>query len=71
MAKMTEMARLALRGNDKGFFLSVEAGRVDHAHHDGNLYRAVTDGVAFAEAVATAMDMTLGYRYAADCNGGS
>ena len=58
LAKMTEMAIKALRGNDKGFFLSVEAGRVDHAHHDGNLYRAVTDGVAFAEAVATAMDMT-------------
>ncbi len=58
LAQMTEIAIKALQGNDNGFFLHVEAGRVDHANHAGNLHRAVTDGVAFAEAVAKADELT-------------
>ena len=52
LAQMAETAIKALEGNDNGFFLHIEAGRVDHANHDGNLYRTLTDGMAFAEAVA-------------------
>ncbi len=52
LAEMAETAIKALQGNENGFFLHIEAGRVDHANHDGNLYRTLTDGVAFAEAVA-------------------
>lgn len=58
LADMTEMAITALQNNEDGFFLSVEAGRVDHANHANNLARVVTDGVAFAEAVAKADEMT-------------
>jgi alkaline phosphatase len=36
----------------------VEGGRIDHGHHAGNAYRALTDGIAFAEAVAAADKLT-------------
>ena len=58
LAEMVEASIGALEGNQEGFFLSVEAGRVDHANHAGNLHRTVTDGVAFAEAVAKARELT-------------
>lgn len=58
LAEMTEMAIKSLQNNDKGYFLSIEAGRVDHANHAGNLARTVRDGVAFAEAVAKADELT-------------
>jgi alkaline phosphatase len=38
--------------------LLVEGGRIDHAHHDGNAYRALTDTIALSEAVAAADAMT-------------
>jgi alkaline phosphatase len=55
---MTEMAINALSGDEDGFFLQIEAGRVDHANHAGNLHRTVTDGAAFEAAVAKAAEMT-------------
>ena len=58
LAEMVEASIEALEGNEDGFFLEVEAGRVDHANHGGNLHRVVTDGVAFAEAVAKARELT-------------
>lgn len=58
LAEMVETSIQGLQSNENGFFLTVEAGRVDHALHDGNLHRAVTDGVAFAEAVAKAAELT-------------
>lgn len=58
LAEMTEMAIKSLQNNENGFFLSIEAGRVDHANHAGNLHRVVTDGVAFAEAIAKADELT-------------
>jgi len=58
LADMVSAAITALQNNEQGFFLQVEAGRVDHANHDGNLHRTVTDGVAFAEAVAAAKELT-------------
>lgn len=58
LVQMTEMAINALDQNEAGYYLNVEAGRVDHANHGGNLYRTVTDGVAFADAIAKAMEMT-------------
>ena len=32
----------------------VEGGRIDHAHHAGNAYRALTDTLALSDAVRTA-----------------
>lgn len=58
LADMTRMAIEALSKNENGFYLEIEAGRVDHANHDGNLYRTLTDGVEFAEAVAIADELT-------------
>lgn len=58
LAEMTEAAITALDANPEGYFISIEGGRVDHANHAGNLHRAVSDGVAFAQAVQMAMDMT-------------
>jgi len=58
LADMTKMAIEYLSKNEGGYYLEIEAGRVDHANHDGNLFRTVTDGVAFAEAVAMADELT-------------
>ncbi|RVT82718.1 alkaline phosphatase [Rhodobacteraceae bacterium CCMM004] len=60
LAEMTAAAIAALQaaGGDNGFFLQVEAGRVDHANHGGNLARVVRDQQAFADAVAMADEMT-------------
>ena len=58
LADMTRGAIERLRGNAQGFVLLVEGGRIDHAHHSGNAFRALTDTIAMSEAVATAMQMT-------------
>lgn len=43
-------------GDGRGFFLMVEAGRIDHAHHGNNAHRALMDTMALADAVAVALD---------------
>ncbi|MEL7487131.1 MAG: alkaline phosphatase [Pseudomonadota bacterium] len=58
LAEMTAKAIDILSRDKDGFFLMVEAGRVDHAHHGGNAARALRDTQAFSEAVATARAMT-------------
>ena len=58
LAEMTEFAIDRLSQNEEGYYLLVEAGRVDHAHHGTNAARALTDAIAFAEAVARADAMT-------------
>ena len=48
---------------DRGYFLMVEAGRIDHAHHEGNAFRALTDTQEFDEAIgAAARRWTFGTR---------
>lgn len=58
LAQMTRKAIEILERNTRGYFLLVEGGRIDHAHHENNAYRALTDGIAFAEAVGVASQMT-------------
>ena len=58
IVQMTSKAIDVLDNNEKGFFLVVESGRIDHAHHAGSAYGALTDTIAFAEAVQTAVDAT-------------
>ena len=36
----------------------VEGGRIDHAHHAGNAYRALIDTIAFSDAVQAAVNST-------------
>jgi alkaline phosphatase len=55
---MTKLAIEILKRNPNGYFLLVEGGRIDHAHHGNNAYRALTDGIAFADAVGVADEMT-------------
>ncbi len=58
LAEMTAFAIDKLSANPDGFFLMVEAGRIDHAHHGANAYRALVDTVALSEAVQTALERT-------------
>jgi alkaline phosphatase len=43
------------KARDDGFFLMVEAGRIDHAHHAGNAYRALHDAEALDEAIGAVL----------------
>ncbi|MBR9766367.1 MAG: alkaline phosphatase, partial [Rhodobacteraceae bacterium] len=58
LADMVETAISKLSMNENGFYLEVEAGRVDHANHGTNAKRAMIDGKAFADAIALADEMT-------------
>ena len=58
LAEMTRAAIERLRNDPRGYVLLVEGGRIDHAHHLGNAYRALTDTIALSEAVAVAAQMT-------------
>ncbi|HEX5124553.1 MAG TPA: alkaline phosphatase [Rhodanobacteraceae bacterium] len=58
LSEMTRAALSVLKRNPKGFFLMVEGGRIDHGHHAGNAYRALTETIEFAHAVQAAVDMT-------------
>ncbi len=55
LSEMTAKSIDVLSNNRKGYFLMVEAGRIDHAHHDGNAFRALTDTVELSNAVRTAL----------------
>lgn len=56
LAEMTSRSLDILKRNDKGYFLMVEAGRIDHAHHGGNAARALHDTIALSDAVRVAME---------------
>jgi alkaline phosphatase len=58
LTEMTEKSIQMLKKNDKGFFLHVEGGRIDHAHHAGNAKRALLDAIEMANAVKKAYEMT-------------
>jgi alkaline phosphatase len=58
LTAMTAKAIDILKKNKKGFYLMVEGGRIDHGHHAGNAYRALTDAIALSEAVKKAREMT-------------
>jgi alkaline phosphatase len=58
---LTEMTRVAIRllsRDPDGFFLMVEGGRIDHAHHQGSAYLALGETIEFANAVEAAASTT-------------
>ena len=55
LAEMTNKALDVLSRNAKGYVLVVEGGRIDHALHSTNAIRAVSDTVAFDQAIAAAI----------------
>lgn len=58
LAEMTAKAIEILSKNKEGYVLMVEAGRIDHAHHDGNAKRALADTIAFDDAIKVALENT-------------
>lgn len=58
LAAMTAAAIRRLQTDADGFFLHVEAGRIDHAHHATNPIRALEDVLALDAAVAQALQLT-------------
>lgn len=55
LSEMTSKSIDMLSRNRRGYFLMVEGGRIDHGHHDGNAFRALSDTVALSDAVRTAV----------------
>lgn len=57
LAELTEVAIKSLSRNEKGFFLFVEGGRIDHAHHDNYVHLALDETIEMHKAVETAMEL--------------
>lgn len=58
LAEMTRFALRKLAATQRPYLLVVEAGRIDHAHHAGNAYRALDDTLALDAAVRVAVELT-------------
>lgn len=61
LQQMAKAALTRLQENDKGYALIIEAGRIDHGHHDGKAYKALTETEELHETVAwlmTQVDLT-------------
>lgn len=58
LEEMTEVAIAMLSRNPKGYFLFVEGGRIDHAHHDSLARLALDETVEFSKAIQKAKDIT-------------
>jgi alkaline phosphatase len=58
LAEMTTAALHVLSAQPKGFVLMVEAGRIDHAHHANNAYRALGETIELSRAVEAALAAT-------------
>jgi alkaline phosphatase len=52
--KAIQLLESASRRGSKGYFLHVESGRIDHAHHEGNAFRALTDTQELDQAIGAA-----------------
>lgn len=55
LAEMTEVALERLSGNDEGFIMQIEGGRVDHAAHGNDVAGLIYDQIAFDDAIAKAV----------------
>jgi len=55
LAEMTTFTMDRLSKDKDGYVMMVEAGRIDHAHHGTNAYRALKDLQALDDAVAAAV----------------
>ncbi|WP_395408335.1 alkaline phosphatase [Pseudoduganella sp. UC29_106] len=55
LADMTTKAMDVLAKNNKGYFLMVEGGRIDHALHETTAKKALQDTVAFDNAIKAAI----------------
>lgn len=51
LQQMTSAALSRLQKNEQGYALIIEAGRIDHGHHDGMAYKALTETQELHETV--------------------
>ncbi|AOL93552.1 alkaline phosphatase [Porphyrobacter sp. LM 6] len=58
LTAMTAQAIARLKADPDGYYLMVEGGRIDHAHHAGQAGYALEEAVEFARAVQWAVDHT-------------
>ncbi|KAI8431966.1 hypothetical protein MSG28_004499 [Choristoneura fumiferana] len=58
ISEMTEAAIKVLRRNPNGYFLMVEGGNIDMAHHRGRAKTAIDEAAAMEDAVRVAVSMT-------------
>ena len=58
LAQMTRAALAMLARDTDGYVLVVEAGRIDHANHAGNAFRALDETIALSDAVRAAVEAT-------------
>lgn len=58
LTEMTAQAIARLRGDPQGYYLMVESGRIDHAHHDGRAGYALEETAEFARAIDYAIRNT-------------
>ncbi|KAF5271195.1 hypothetical protein FQA39_LY08202 [Lamprigera yunnana] len=58
LQEMTEKAIEVLSQGDKGFFLFVEGGKIDHAHHATQAAIALDETIEFHKAIETAVNLT-------------
>lgn len=58
LREMTEAAIKLLSQRPNGYFLFVEGGRIDHAHHAALARKALEETVQFSDAVQAAVNLT-------------
>lgn len=57
LTEMTDKALRLLMKDRHGFFLHVEGGRIDHAHHAGNAKRALIETIEFSNAIRRTVEV--------------
>ncbi|KOB75782.1 Alkaline phosphatase, partial [Operophtera brumata] len=58
LEEMVEVAIKMLSRSPKGYFLFVEGGRIDHAHHDSLAHLALDETVEYSKAIKKAKSLT-------------
>ena len=58
LTELTNFAIKSMQARGTGYYLMIEGGRIDHAHHGINAYRALSETQELARAVAEADRMT-------------
>lgn len=58
LQEMTEVAIKLLQKEEKGFFLFVEGGKIDHGNHETKAYKALDETIELHKAVEAAVQLT-------------
>ncbi|RXN19850.1 alkaline tissue-nonspecific isozyme [Labeo rohita] len=61
LTEMVDVAIKILRKNERGFYLLVEGGRIDHGHHEGKAKQALHEAVEMDRAITRAGLLTSIY----------